>query len=95
VFSHGLGRSAAPGEFRINTPYGGRMDARRIAPEIIEEMRTVLRLLPGSPVYCRIDGVVHGRELVVMEVEVNEPALGLDLAPPSAERFADAILCRL
>jgi hypothetical protein len=30
-----------------------------------------------------------------MEVEVNEPGVGLDLAPDSAGRFADALLRRL
>jgi hypothetical protein len=30
-----------------------------------------------------------------MEVEVNEPGLGLHLAPGSADRLADAILRRL
>jgi len=31
----------------------------------------------------------------LMEVEVNEPGLGMDLVPGSAERFADALLARL
>jgi hypothetical protein len=30
-----------------------------------------------------------------MEVELNEPGLGLQLAPGSADRFADALLRRL
>jgi hypothetical protein len=30
-----------------------------------------------------------------MEVEVNEPGLGLDLALGSAERFADALVRRI
>jgi hypothetical protein len=34
---------------------------------------------------------------VLMEVEVNEPALGLDLVQGAAERFADALFrrCRM
>lgn len=95
VFSHGLCRTAAHGEFRINTQYGGRVDAMDIAPEVVHQMQAVLRLLPGSALYCRVDGVVQGREFVLMEVEVNEPGLGLDLAQGSAERFADALLRRL
>jgi len=34
-------------------------------------------------------------QFVLIEVEVNEPALGLHLAPGSADRFADALLRRL
>jgi hypothetical protein len=30
-----------------------------------------------------------------MELEVNEPGLGLHLIPGAAERFADALLARL
>jgi len=95
VFSHGLRRTVAPGEFRVNTQYGGRMEATLLAPGIVEQMHWVLRLLPGAPLYCRVDGVVQGGEFVLMELEVNEPALGLDLAPESAATFADALLGRL
>jgi glutathione synthase/RimK-type ligase-like ATP-grasp enzyme len=95
VFSHGLRRTAAPGEFRINTQYGGRMEATPLPSEVIEQMRAVLRRLPAAALYCRVDGVVRGGELVLMEVEVNEPGLGLDLAFGSADRFADALLRRL
>src|SRR5262249_41941255 len=95
VFSHGLRRTAAPGEFRINTQYGGRMEATRLAPDIVDQMQTVLRLLSERPLYARVDGVQQRRDFVLMEVELNEPGLGLDLAPDSADRFADALLRRL
>jgi glutathione synthase/RimK-type ligase-like ATP-grasp enzyme len=96
VFSHGLRRVPAAGEFRINTRYGGRMLAADLAAPVVEEMTAVLELLPERPLYARIDGLLRGgREFVLMEVEVNEPGLGLDLAPGSADRFADALLRRL
>ena len=95
VFSHGLRRVPVAGEFRINTQYGGRTEATLVPPEIVDQMRAVLRLLPTVPLYCRVDGAVQGREFVLMEVEVNEPGLGLDLARDSADRFADALLRRL
>jgi hypothetical protein len=46
-------------------------------------------------VYARIDGVVQGPRFVLMEVEVNEPGLGLDLVPGAADRFADALVRHL
>ena len=95
VFSHGLRRRPAPGEFRINSQYGGYMEAAALDPRIVTQMREVLALLPDRPLYARIDGVADGDRLVVMEVEVNEPGLGMDLAPGSGERFADALLARL
>lgn len=95
AFSHGLRRVPAAGEFRINAQYGGRMEAAAFAPDVVAQMTTVLALVPERPLYARVDGVVQGGRFVVMEVEVNEPGLGLDLAPGSAERFADAVLARL
>jgi glutathione synthase/RimK-type ligase-like ATP-grasp enzyme len=95
TFSHGLRRVPAPGEFRINARYGGRMEAADIAPGIVAQMRDVLALLPERPLYARVDGVVDGERFVVMEVEVNEPGLGLDLVAGAGERFADAVLARL
>jgi glutathione synthase/RimK-type ligase-like ATP-grasp enzyme len=94
-FSHGLRRVPAPGEFRINSQYGGHMEAATLTDDVVAQMRAVLGLLPDAPVYARVDGVMAEAELVTMEVEVNEPGLGLNLAPGSAERFADALLERL
>jgi glutathione synthase/RimK-type ligase-like ATP-grasp enzyme len=95
VFSHGLRRVAARGEFRINAQYGGRMEATTLPAPVVEQMRRVLSLLPEPALYARIDGVMHEGRFVVMEVEVNEPGLGMDLAPGSGERFAAALLARL
>jgi glutathione synthase/RimK-type ligase-like ATP-grasp enzyme len=95
AFSHGLRRIAAPGEFRINWQYGGRMDPTALRPELVEQMQRVVGLLPERALYARVDGVVFDGRFVLMEVEVNEPGLGLDLAPGSADRFAEALLARL
>jgi glutathione synthase/RimK-type ligase-like ATP-grasp enzyme len=95
VFSHGLRRVPAPGEFRINAQYGGRMEAAALGPAMVAQMREVLALLPERPLYARVDGVADGERFVVMEVEVNEPGLGMHLAPGSGDRFAEALLARL
>jgi glutathione synthase/RimK-type ligase-like ATP-grasp enzyme len=95
VFSHGLRRIPARGEFRVNSQYGGRMTPAELPASTVAAMRDVLDLLPARPLYARIDGVARGDRFVLMEVEVNEPALGLDVAPGAADRFADALLARL
>jgi len=95
AFSHGLRRVPAPGEFRINSQYGGRMEATELPAAVVEQMRRVLALLPEPALYARIDGVMHEGRFVVMEVEVNEPGLGMDLAPGAGQRFAAALLARL
>ncbi|MGH7344241.1 MAG: ATP-grasp domain-containing protein, partial [Candidatus Rokuibacteriota bacterium] len=95
VFSHGLRRVPAAGEFRVNSQYGGRMEAVALDDATTEAMRRVLGSLPGEPLYARIDGVRRDGRFVLMEVEVNEPGLGLDLAPGAGDRFADALAARL
>ncbi|NQW51347.1 MAG: hypothetical protein HQ465_08925 [Rhodospirillales bacterium] len=47
------------------------------------------------PLYARVDGVVRDGVLIVIEVELLEPALAMDFAPSSAERFAEATMRRL
>jgi hypothetical protein len=54
-----------------------------------------LALLPAPALYARVDGLVRDGAFVLMELEVNEPDLGLDLAAGAPERFADALLARL
>ena len=95
AFSHALLRVPAPGEFRVNAQYGGSVSACALAPQIVDEMAAVLALLPAPPLYARIDGVVVDGRFVLMEVEVNEPGLGLDLVPGTGDRFADALVAHL
>jgi hypothetical protein len=71
------------------------MEAVTLEHDVVAQMTAVLALLPERPLYARVDGVVEQGRFVLIEVEVNEPGLGLDLAPGAADRFADALLARL
>ena len=68
------------------------------APETSTPRRrnaSALRVLPEMPLYARVDGVVREGVLIVIEVEVLEPALFMEFDPTAAERFAEATLRRL
>jgi len=95
AFSHGLRRVPAPGEFRVNSQHGGRMEAAALPSDLVSQMAAVLSLLPAPALYARIDGLARDGCFVLMEAEVNEPGLGMHLAPGSADRFAEALLSRL
>ncbi len=95
AFSHGLRRVPAAGEFRVNSQFGGRMEAASLNAATVEAMTKVLRLLPSAPLYARVDGVHRNGRFTLMEVEVNEPGLGLHLAPSAGDRFAEALAARL
>jgi glutathione synthase/RimK-type ligase-like ATP-grasp enzyme len=90
MFSHALLKRPAVGDFRVNSRYGGRVFPLEPSPSIVEEARSVLDVLDGPVLYARLDGVVREDRFLLTELEINEPDLDLDLAPGSAERFADA-----
>ena len=92
-FSHALLRSPVDDDFRVNSQYGGTTTlVKDIDPALLRFAASVEASLPEPATYARIDVVSDGSEHIVMEIEINEPGLGLDLAPESAERFATALL---
>ena len=95
VFSHAIRKRPPEGEFRSNSRYGPTRAAETPAGEVAEQGAAALRVLPEMPLYARVDGVVRDGALIVIEVEVLEPALFMEFDPPSAERFAEATLRRL
>lgn len=99
AFSHAIRKRPPPGEFRSNSRYGPTRKAETPPSEVTEQGAACLAALPEMPLYARVDGVVRdgqsGGELIVIEVEVLEPALFMEFDPPSAERFAEATLRRL
>lgn len=95
VFSHAIRKRPPPGEFRSNSRYGPTRTAETPPREVTEQGASCLRTLPEMPLYARVDGVVRAGLLIVIEVEVLEPALFMEFDPPSAGRFAEATLRRL
>lgn len=92
AFVHAIRHLPRPGEFRINSVFEPTRAA--IAPSAAEiaEAARVVAALPMPPLYARIDMVRQGERQLLLEAEVNEPALFFQLAPDSADRFAAATL---
>jgi glutathione synthase/RimK-type ligase-like ATP-grasp enzyme len=95
VFSHAVRKQPPAGEFRVNSRFGATRSAETPSTEVVAQGAATLRALPELPLYARVDGVVRDSALIVLEVEVLEPALFMEYAPLSADRFADATLRRL
>lgn len=95
AFSHAIRKRPPPGEFRSNSRYGPTRSAEAPLRAVTEQGAACLAVLPEMPLYARIDGVMRGDTLIVIEVEVLEPALFMEFDPPSAERFAAATVKRL
>jgi glutathione synthase/RimK-type ligase-like ATP-grasp enzyme len=95
IFSHAIRKRPPGGEFRVNSRYGATRSAETPSPNVTDQGAAALRALPELPLYARVDGVVRDGTLIVLEVEVLEPALFMEFDPPSAERFAEATMRRL
>lgn len=87
AFSHGLIKRPAPGDYRVQSLYGGWDTAVTPAPEDLAAAQKVIAGLPfPAPLYARID-LVRGPDgtLLLMEAEVIEPFLyplqGAELGP--------------
>jgi len=94
LFSHAVRKRPPQGEFRVNSRFGATRSAEMPPRAVTEQGAAALRTLPEVPLYARVDGVVRDGQLIVIEVEVLEPALFLDFDPGSAERFAAATIAR-
>ncbi len=87
VFSHGLIKRPAPGDYRVQSLYGGWDTAVTPTPADLAAAQAVIAGLPfPTPLYARID-LVRGPEggLLLMEAELIEPFLyplqGPELGP--------------
>lgn len=98
ALSHALVKQAVPGEYRIQSLYGGIEVPLDPAPADRAAAEGVMAMLPfaEAPLYARIDMVrLDSGELAVIEAEVIEPYLYPLQGPLFGKRMADAMLERL
>lgn len=99
-FTHAVTKRPKPGEIRCQAEHGGSAALAEPPAGAVAEARAILGLIPGEPLYARVDAVALDDGLRLMEVELIEPELFFTYAPGSPEcgaaaRFARALLERL
>ena len=94
-FSHAVRRVLKPGEWRANPQFGITYERQEVSGDVIEAAGAYLELLPQTPLYARVDGLVRPAGFMLTELELIDPYLYLEFAPGSADRMADALLRRL
>ena len=99
VYSHSVLKRPKAGDYRVQTDFGGSLQAAEPDAALIESARQALEPLAalGHPdhAYVRVDGVVVDGRFLLMELEMIEPALFLTGRPEAAERFAANLRRRL
>lgn len=90
-FSHSVLKRPADGDFRVQDDYGGTVREVPAAQALVEQARRITQQIPHPWLYARVDGIVRGGALCLMELELIEPCLFFSKAPGSADRFAAAV----
>jgi len=94
--SHAVMKRAAPGDFRIQSQFGGRYEAVRTPPpDALALADMVLGAIEEPLLYARIDMVEHQGRWLLMEAELIEPDFYLSEAPDRGQLFAQAVRARL
>ncbi|MEQ9507334.1 MAG: hypothetical protein RLO80_13830 [Hyphomonas sp.] len=95
-FCHALIKRAQPGDYRIQSTYGGREEKITPSADDLAAARAIIGTLDEAPLYGRVD-MLRGPDggLLLMELEVIEPYLYPIEGPELGQRMADAVSIRL
>lgn len=94
--SHAVRKRPAPGDFRVQSIWGGTVEPAPPTPAAIEIGDGALAQLHEPPLYARVDLVAClSGDLCLIELELIEPNLYLVTHPPAAAALAEAALLRI
>lgn len=94
-FSHSVLKVPKLGDFRTQPRLGGEITPAVAPEQLVSDAVTLLRELPDPVLYARVDGVQKDGHLVLMELELIEPALFMFADVRAPQRFAECIRRRL
>ncbi len=94
-FSHAVVKRPAPGDFRVQPQHGG-ITTPAIPPGcLVQQAEKALHVMGHDCLYARVDGVLIGDQLLIMEMELTEPRLFLDQDKEAPRRLSEAIAAKL
>jgi glutathione synthase/RimK-type ligase-like ATP-grasp enzyme len=94
-FSHAIRKVPRPGDFRVQSDFGGTWTSVNPDRDVLRQADEVVRVSGRDSVYARVDGVIHEGKFLLMELEMIEPDLFLESNAEAPMRFARAIQGRL
>jgi len=98
-YSHAVIKRAATGDYRVQSDFGGSVEAMEPSASIIASAQQALTATAAighaDHAYVRVDGVMVDGHFLLMELEMIEPLLFLTDRPDAAERFASNLRTRL
>ena len=96
VLSHALIKRAKPGDYRIQSAYGGWEEAISPSQDDLSAAEQIISMMDTPPLYARVD-MVRGADgvLLLMELELIEPYLYPEQGPELGHRMSAAMARRL
>jgi hypothetical protein len=91
-YSHAVMRWAKKCDFRVQSDFGGNVEAVSPPRSLVTQAREVIGLLREAPLYARVDGVFEAGALVVTELELVTPELFFRFNHEAPRRFVDALV---
>jgi glutathione synthase/RimK-type ligase-like ATP-grasp enzyme len=91
-FSHAVRKRPRAGDFRVQSDFGGTVEAFRPEGALISQAAAMLAAVPGQPLYARVDACVVNQALMLMELELIEPDLFLTTDAQAPGRMAEALI---
>jgi glutathione synthase/RimK-type ligase-like ATP-grasp enzyme len=94
-FTHAVRKCPAPGDFRVQSIWGGTVSREEPSQAEVEIAEQALAQLDEPPLYARVDLVEGFEGPCLIELELIEPNLYLTEHPPAAAALAEAALLRI
>ncbi len=94
-YSHSLLKVPKDGDFRVQHYHGGSINAQEGVSEHILSAETYVKQYAAGCLYARVDGLIVGGQLNLMELELIEPYLFLGTHPEALENYYQALLANL
>jgi glutathione synthase/RimK-type ligase-like ATP-grasp enzyme len=91
-YSHTVLKRPRPGDFRVQTDFGGTVEPVRPESHVVETAARILRAAPGDTLYARVDLCLVDGRVQLMELELLEPALFFGTEATAPRRFAEALV---
>ncbi|AMM51476.1 hypothetical protein TH61_10255 [Rufibacter sp. DG15C] len=90
-YSHTLLKSAKSGDFRVQHFFGGTIHPQEAPAHLLSQAQKLVDQFAQGCLYARVDGVVVGEELQLMELELIEPFLFLHTNEHALENYYHAL----
>ncbi len=92
TFSHAVRKRPANGDFRVQEELGGSYAPAIPPEELLRQAEAIVRSVEGELLYARVDGIFRSSRLILMELELLEPALFFEVNEEAPFAFCERFI---